>query len=131
MENYVHVRPEHLNHHGNLFGGVLLMWVDECAWMTSTLDFPGCTMVTLSMDNIIFKHPVVSGAILRFLVKPVRKGKKSINYGVTVYVDEPGNPEEKEVFTTEITLVRVDDQGRSIALPAHGPLRSAPKGKLG
>lgn len=31
MENFTLVRPEHLNHHGYLFGGVLLKWVDEYA----------------------------------------------------------------------------------------------------
>ncbi len=124
MENYIHVRPEHLNHHGYLFGGVLLMWVDECAWMTATLDFPTCTMVTVAMDKIAFKHRVVSGAILRFVIKPTRRGGKSIRYGVTVYSDEPGNREEKEVFTTSVTFVRLNEEGTPAALPKAGKLRS-------
>ena len=30
MENHVLVRTRHLNHKGNLFGGQMLLWVDEC-----------------------------------------------------------------------------------------------------
>ena len=124
MENYIHVRPEHLNHHGYLFGGVLLMWVDESAWMTASLDYPSCTMVTAAMDNIVFKHRVENGAILRFLIKPTKRGTKSIEYGVTVFSDAPGETEEKIVFTTNVTFVRIDKDGNAIELPECGSLRS-------
>jgi len=124
MENYIHVRPEHLNHHGYLFGGVLLMWVDECAWMTTTLDFPNCRMVTVAMDEIVFKSRVPSGAILRFIIEPVKRGGSSIKYKVTVYSDEPSKTGEKEVFSTTITFVRIDDDDKAAALPDTGKLRS-------
>lgn len=124
MENYIHVRPEHLNHHGYLFGGVLLMWVDESAWMTVSLDFPDCTMVTVAMDKILFKTRVENGAILRFVIAPIKRGKTSITYGVTVFSDEPGKAIEKEVFTTKVTFVRIDEAGSSMELPVSGELRS-------
>jgi len=124
MENYIHVRPEHLNHHGYLFGGVMLMWVDEFAWMTASLDFPGSTMVTAAMDDIVFKNRVVNGAILRFIITPVRKGNKSITYGVTIYSDEPGGNIEKEVFTTSVTFVDIDENGKSKVLSFPEKLRS-------
>ena len=124
MENYVHVRPEHLNHHGYLFGGVLLMWVDEFAWMTASLDFPGCSMVTVAMNDIQFKHRVMNGAILRLAIQPVRRGTSSISYGLTVYSDEPGSREEREVFTTAVTFVNIDDEGTPTPLPETQRLRS-------
>ena len=124
MENYVHVRPEHLNHHGYLFGGVLLKWVDEFAWMTASLDYPECSMVTVAMDNIQFKHRVKNGAILRLAIRPIEKGRSSISYGIVVFSDEPGNRVEREVFTTRITFVRINEQGNSIQLPRTETLRS-------
>ena len=33
MTSYKLVRPGDLNHYGFLFGGKMLMWVDEVAWM--------------------------------------------------------------------------------------------------
>jgi competence protein ComEC len=36
MESYTVVRPEHLNHYGHLFGGCLLKWVDEIAWIAAS-----------------------------------------------------------------------------------------------
>ena len=61
MDNYTIVRKEHLNHYGYLFGGMLLCWVDEFAWIFASLDFPGCPLVTVGMDQVVFKERVVNG----------------------------------------------------------------------
>lgn len=124
MDTYQHVRPEHLNHYGYLFGGVMLMWIDGSSWMTSSLDYPGCRLVTVAMDSIVFKHQVVNGSILRFNTLPLKIGNKSITYRVRVFADEPGATEEKEVFSTNITFCRIDAEGKSAPLPKKDKLRS-------
>jgi acyl-CoA hydrolase len=124
MDTFTHVRPEHLNHYGYLFGGQLLKWVDEHAWLVATLDFPGYHLVTRAMAESDFKTPVANGSILRFIILPHSRGKTSITYGVDVLADEPGALREKPVFTTMVTFACVDDVGRKRALPAARPLRS-------
>ena len=42
MTSYKLVMPGDLNHYGFLFGGKMLMWVDEVAWMAVSGDYPGC-----------------------------------------------------------------------------------------
>ncbi len=125
MDLFALVRTEHLNHHGYLFGGAMLKWVDEFAWLTASRDFPGCTLVTMAMDGIVFKQRVVNGSILRFRVLPLRQGVSSVRYSVQVYADEPGGTREKSVFATEITFVRVDAAGRKCPLPANPRPRSS------
>ncbi|MDM7925058.1 MAG: acyl-CoA thioesterase [bacterium] len=124
MDNYALVRPEHLNHHGFLFGGVLLKWVDEFAWLAASLDFPQCTLVTVAMDNIQFRQRVQNGSILRFHITPLRLGDTSVTYTVEVQSDEPGSSEEKRVFSTTVTFVRVDSEGRKVSLPAKPSFKS-------
>jgi acyl-CoA hydrolase len=124
VDNFTLVRPEHLNHHGYLFGGQMLKWVDELAWLVASLDFPGCSMVTMALDKIVFKERVAPGSILRFNVLPVRQGASSITYSVVVYADEPGADLEKIVFTTTITFVRVDATGQKTPLPKVERYRS-------
>jgi acyl-CoA hydrolase len=124
MDTYTHVRPEHLNHYGYLFGGQLLKWVDENAWLVATLDFPGCRLLTRAMEASDFKTPVANGSILRLTILPHRQGESSITYTVEVMADEPGASGEKHVFSTKVTFVCVDERGRKSALPAK-PLRSA------
>ncbi len=128
MDNHVIVRPEHLNHHGHLFGGAMLKWVDEFAWIAAALDFPGCHLVTRAMDNVVFSRGTVNGAILRFSVLPLRQGRTSVTYTVRVFSDEPGAVEEFEIFTTHVTFVRVDKKGRKAPLPRREHLRSLPEG---
>jgi len=118
MDTFALVRPEHLNHHGFLFGGALLKWVDEFAWLVASREFPGCTFVTVGMDEIVFRHPVLNGSILRFHILSLRQGHTSVSYGVEVFADAPGAVAEKMVFTTRVTFVRVDAAGRKVPLSA-------------
>ena len=117
MENYVLVRPEHLNHHGSLFGGVLLKWVDEFAWLAASREHRGCRFVTIAMDNVEFRHPAPSGSILRFHIEQSKQGTTSVTYAVEVFSDTPGAADEISIFHTHVTLVRVDENGKKCPLP--------------
>lgn len=117
MNNYTIVRPEHLNHHGYLFGGAMLKWIDDFAWLVASRDFTGCKMVTIGMDKISFRHRVLSGSILRFNILPHSQGRTSMCYDINVYADEEGATTEKHVFSTQITFVRVDSEGNKAPLP--------------
>lgn len=124
MNNYAIVRQEHLNHYGFLFGGALLQWVDEYAWLVASLDFPGCPLVTVGMDKISFRRPVANGSILRFSIKPIMMGQSSVQYSVDVFADAPGSTTETDVFSTTITFARVDADGKKCSLPKREKLRS-------
>lgn len=128
MDTYCIVRTEHLNHYGHLFGGAMLAWIDEYAWLTASLDFPGCKLVTMAMQDIVFRKPAHCGAILRFSVEPEKQRTTSITYRVAVFADEPGAVEEKEILTTSITFVRLDDLGRKLPLPKMESYRSLDSG---
>lgn len=117
MDTFTLVRPEHLNHHGYLFGGMMLKWVDENAWMAASRQYPGCTLVTVGMDACRFKHRVDNGSILRFHINKVQQGRTSASYSVNVYADSPGAEKETEVFSTSVTFVHLDDSGRPRELP--------------
>ena len=124
MNTYTIVRTEHLTHHGYLFGGQLLKWVDEAAWLTAARDFPGYVLVTRAMDRIDFSTPVVNGSILRFSILPDRQGNSSVVYNVEVFADEPGADTEKGVFSTKVVFVSVDRKGNKRNLPKKEGFRS-------
>lgn len=124
MDNYVLVRPEHLNHYGYLFGGMMLKWIDEIAWLAASLDFPGYSLVTVTMDKVIFKHRVENGSILKFITLPEKIGRTSVSYNVTVEADAPGAKEVVEVFSTNVKFVAIDGDGKPVALPQEIHLRS-------
>lgn len=128
MEQHLLVRPEHLNQYGFLFGGYLLMWVDETAWIAASLDYPGCRFVTVAMNRVEFRHNVRSGSLLMLDIRRQRAGRSSVDYSVEVTraghegaapAGQSGGAQVGEtIFATVVTFVRVDAEGRKLALPA-------------
>ncbi len=116
MESYKLVLPEHLNHYGFLFGGYLLKFTDEVAWIAATLDYPGYLFVTIAMDKVEFRKSVREGTILRFRCLRVHEGRTSVRYQVEVFRSEEEDAET--IFSTTVTLVRVDENGEKKPLAA-------------
>ena len=117
MENYKLVLPEHLNHYGYLFGGNLLKWVDEVAWIAASLDHPGCKFVTIGMDRVEFRKPVRQGAILRFVVQPQTRGRSSVSYRAEVFAEDLDTARQELVFSTTVSFVCLDIHGNKSAVP--------------
>ena len=111
MENYKLVLPPHLNHYGYLFGGYLLKWVDEVAWIAASLDFPECRFVTIGMDKVEFRKSIKEGSILRIIAEKVKTGNTSIQYTVNVFNETSKAGDEEKVFSTNVTFVCLDDAG--------------------
>ncbi len=115
MENYKLVMPEDLNHHGFLFGGRMLQWVDEYAYIAASLDFPRCNLVTVALDHVEFRRSVLQGTVLRFQVQQARVGTSSVQYTVNVF--NANEDDSQPIFSTGVTYVRVDDDGVKVPLP--------------
>ena len=111
MISYKLVMPEHMNQYGCLFGGNLLKWVDETAWMAVSLDYPGARFVTIGMDRVEFKKSVSGGSILRFEVTRRQAGRTSVTYDARVSRRELNQSGDEVIFSTDITFVRVDENG--------------------
>ncbi|MBF0427561.1 MAG: acyl-CoA thioesterase [Magnetococcales bacterium] len=117
METYKLVLPEHLNHYGYLFGGQLLKWVDEAAYIAARLDYPSREFVTVGMDQLAFLERVNLGAILRFEIHRGHVGKTSVNYQVTVSNAILRQEPIRVIFSTSVTFVCIDANGTKQALP--------------
>jgi acyl-CoA hydrolase len=117
MENHKLVLPEHLNHFGYLFGGNLLKWVDEYAWIAASLDHPGCNFVTIAMDKVEFRKSVKEGTILKFTAEKIKRGNTSVQYSVNVNKGNGATGKMDVIFSTNVTFVHIDIEGRKIPLP--------------
>lgn len=111
MQNYQLVLPEHLNHYGFLFGGAMLKWVDESAYICARMEYPGKTFVTAGMERVSYKQRVELGSILRFDVRKVRSGRTSVSYRVGARVVGSTAGEPPEIFSTTVTFVCIDEDG--------------------
>ena len=118
MENHKLVLPEHLNQAGHLFGGNLLKWVDEFAWMAASLDYPDCFFVTIGLDKVEFRKSVKGGTILKFNAEKTKAGNTSVQYYVSVFRGNSRKDDKDMIFSTNVTFVSVDVNGNKRPLPA-------------
>lgn len=116
MDTYTLVRTEHLNHNDRLFGGQLLKWIDENAFIAATLEHPKSKFVTRAFDNTEFCHGVINGSILRFNILFVKQGESSITYNVDVFSSSPDTNEEEIIFSTHVTFVSIDEKGNKVPI---------------
>lgn len=121
MDHHKLVLPEHINHYGFLFGGYLLQWMDEFAYITATVEFPGRKFVTVAMKDVQFKRHIDTGEVLRFAVDRISVGRTSVQYRVRAHgLVIEANPKEV-LFETVITFVNVDAAGRKVPIAAGEP----------
>lgn len=109
METHRLVLPGDLNQYGFLFGGRLLAWIDEASWIAASVEYPHCQFVTVAMDKVEFHHSVRDGTILRISCEREREGTTSTTYAVRVIDEKNGTA---PIFSTRVTFVSVDDEGR-------------------
>jgi len=110
--------------HNNLFGGTMLSWMDEAGGtMAAEL---ACTpnMITLKMDEVIFKKPVRVSDHIRIYGKLIAVGNTSLTLQVEAKKFCFQNQTEESVCTTRMTFVNIDEKGLS-----H-PIASTVKTKL-
>lgn len=116
MDHYKIVLPADLNDYGSLFGGTLLKWIDEIAYIRVSLDFPGQHFVTIGLDNVEFRHPIRKGQILRFNCAKTKVGNTSVTYRVQVFAARYERDSEVVLFENNISFVCVGEDGNKAAI---------------
>ncbi|MCF8233468.1 MAG: hypothetical protein K9G67_00540 [Bacteroidales bacterium] len=107
--------------YNNLFGGIMLSWLDEAGGtMASTVC---CTpnMITLKIDEVVFKKAVKVNEHLRIYGKVDRIGTTSISLYMEARRFDFDKKEEDMVCSTRMTFVRIDEEG--VAIPIDKQVR--------
>src|SRR6266487_865471 len=81
--------PRDTNPHGTIFGGVILSYLDQAGAIGArreVLRSGGAQpfLVTVAMNRVEFRKPVLVGDVVRFLTRPVRIGRTSITMHIAV-----------------------------------------------
>ncbi|HKP94715.1 MAG TPA: acyl-CoA thioesterase [Fibrobacteria bacterium] len=114
------ILPGDLNSLGYLFGGKLVSWIDKVGAISAIKHVRG-TVVTVSIDNLIFKKPVTNGSVLTIRASVNRAFKHSMEVGVVAKTLPPGSEEAVHVCTAYLTFVALDAAGRPTDIPPVVP----------
>jgi len=111
--------PRDTNPLGTIFGGVIMSYIDLSAAIEGQRYHPG-RLVTVAMDQVVFKQPVFVGDLVSFFTETVRIGKTSVTVKVSVWAKRHSRSQEF-VYVTEalVTMVAVDDQFKKVTIQKH------------
>jgi acyl-CoA hydrolase len=105
------ILPGDLNSMGFLFGGKLVSLIDKVGAISAIRHSQGA-VVTVSIDNLIFKKPVTNGSILTIRASVNRVFSHSMEVGVVASTLPPGAAVEEHVCSAYLTYVAIGDDGR-------------------
>ncbi len=102
--------------HGNLFGGVMLSWLDEAGAALAAELCESPRMVTVKISEVIFRKPVRPGQIIKIYGQLREIGNCSINIQLEARRHSPYNGSQKAVCSTDMTFVRIDGDGEPVPI---------------
>lgn len=107
-----HVMSKDLNAHGNLFGGIMLAWIDESAAIYVMRKIGYTNIVTVNMDNVNFMTPGRNGDIIQIYGEIEKIGRSSIVIKTNSISLAMGSHNKRDVIQCKVTFVCLDELGR-------------------
>ena len=114
------VLPNDTNTLNNLMGGRLMHWMDIVSAIAAQ-KHSNRIVVTASVDNISFRHPIQLGNVVTLTAKVTRAFNSSMEVRIDVSAEDIPSGEKIESNSAYFTFVAVDQSGRPIDVPEVEP----------
>lgn len=111
--------PDMANFSGNVHGGTILKFLDQVAYACASR-YAGRYVVTLSVDQVMFRQPIYVGELVTFQASVNYTGTSSMEIGIRVLAENIRTQELRHANSCFFTMVAVDDERKPVAVP---PLR--------
>jgi acyl-CoA thioesterase YciA len=103
--------PRDTNPHGTIFGGVILSYLDQAGAIGARRAVvraggPLPYLVSVALNRVEFKQPVLVGDVVRFLTHSLRIGRTSITMRVVVEAER--GSQVLHVTDAEVVYVGID-----------------------
>ncbi len=110
------IKKSDLGFHGNLFGGKLLAWMDAAAaaYAMQVADTP--RIVTLLIEQCVFKKPAKEGQLIKVYGEVVTIGTTSITLYMEARSHNVYSGTQSTILSTNMKFVRIDENGDSIPI---------------
>ncbi len=113
--------PADTNSVGDIFGGWIMSHVDVAGAIAAVRRAHG-RVVTVAVNALTFKKPVLVGDVVSFYADVERVGRTSITVRVDVYAERRIEAREcVQVTEAMLTYVAMDSDGRPRVVPAEKP----------
>ena len=110
------IKKSDLGFHGNLFGGKLLAWLDAsaAAYAMQVCDTP--RMVTIKIDECVFKKPAKAGQLIKIYGEVKNFGTTSLTLYMEARSHNVYSGKQNVILSTNIKFVRIDEVGEPVPI---------------
>ena len=108
--------PDMANFSGNVHGGTILKLLDQVAYACASR-YAGRYVVTLSVDQVMFREPIHVGELVTFLASVNYTGTTSMEVGIKVMTENIQTQTTRRANSCFFTMVAMDEQRKAVAVP--------------
>ncbi|HEY5954524.1 MAG TPA: acyl-CoA thioesterase [Terrimicrobiaceae bacterium] len=112
--------PDMANFMGNVHGGTILKFLDQVAYACASR-YAGRYVVTLSVDQVMFRQPIHVGELVTFLASVNYTGTTSMEVGIKVLAENIQAHGVRHANSCFFTMVAVDENGKPSPVPPLTP----------
>ena len=112
--------PDMANFSGKVHGGAILKLLDQVAYACASR-YAGRYVVTLSVDQVMFRQAINVGELVTFLASVNHTGTSSMEIGIKVVAEDIRKQSVRHANSCFFTMVAVDDDGRTTPVPPLEP----------
>ncbi len=112
--------PDMANFSGNVHGGTILKLLDQVAYACASR-YAGEYVVTLSVDQVMFRQPIHVGELVTFLASVNYTGTTSMEIGIRVVAENIQQRVVRHVNSCYFTMVAVDADRKPVQVPQLTP----------
>lgn len=112
--------PDKANFTGNVHGGDLLKYLDQVAYACASR-YCGHYVVTMSVDQVLFKHAIPVGSLVTFLASVNYTGRTSMEVGIKVIAEDIQKGIATHTNSCFFTMVAIGDDKKPIPVPPLNP----------
>jgi acyl-CoA hydrolase len=112
--------PDMANFSGKVHGGDLLKILDEVAYSCAAR-YSGHYVVTLMLDDAIFRAPVYVGELVTFKACVNHVGRTSMDVGIRVVAENHRTRVQRHVMSCFFVMIAMTDEGEPTEVPSFEP----------
>ena len=112
--------PDMANFSGNVHGGAILKLLDQVAYACASR-YAASYVVTLSVDQVMFRQPIHVGELVTFLASVNHTGSSSMEVGIKVIAENIRTQAKRHVNSCFFTMVAVDEERKPTAVKPLQP----------
>lgn len=111
------VFPGDTNHHGTLFGGDALAYMDSAAFIAATR-YCRRKVVTRHLNALDFRRPIPQGTLVELVARVVKTGRTSMTVLVELFIEDMYSEKRQLGCSGEFVLVALGGDGQPTSVPA-------------